>query len=433
MSVDPILLIHRQPDCYVTFHLIRDGDIVNDCAVKLSSLRDVFPEFRGEMERDFYFSLNSFYRPGQQGCGIAGLPRALRKAKTARYLNVFFVDIDCYKLGIESGTMAGHILTMQDHGLIPPISGMIRSGQGLWALWLLVDQPDGTQRPPTAHTHRQILWQAIERALISRFAEFEVDKKVCDVSRIARVPGTINSKSDTRVEFSWFTFDGRTRMYTMEQLASFLGVPVPTRRSTGSDSFFRGGRSVQRRDDAMTMRLRDFLLLRDMRGGHFDQDCRNFAAMIYAYLLRANRYDNRTIASEVTDLAHNCRPPLAANRIRAAIHSGKEMSKIKDATIAAELLVTDGEAKAIPRFWRGGLPPGIKRVVATTFVRRGFILDIARTANRRLSCQDIVTLLAFRGIVASKMTVSRDQKLLFGPRKPAKVTLPLPFSQMLRM
>src|ERR1019366_8517015 len=96
MSVDPILLIHRQPDCYVTFHLIRDGDIVNDCAVKLSSLRDVFPEFRGEMERDFYFSLNSFYRPGQQGCGIAGLPRALRKAKTARYLNVFFVDIDCY-------------------------------------------------------------------------------------------------------------------------------------------------------------------------------------------------------------------------------------------------------------------------------------------------------------------------------------------------
>jgi hypothetical protein len=77
----------------------------------------------------------------------------------------------------------------------------------------------------------------------------------------------------------------------------------------------------------------------------------------------------------------------------------------------------------------GGLPPGVRPVVATVAVRRDNMLDIARTANRRLSCQDFVTMLAFRGIVTSKMSVSRDYRLIFGSRKPPQVNLSLPFKQ----
>lgn len=282
MSLDPILRIHRQPDSYVTFHLIRDGDVVNDCAVKVSELNGIFPQFVGDLERDFYFSLNSFYKEGQPNAGILGLPRAFRRSKAAKYLNLMYVDIDHHELGIESGTMAGEMLNMQDRGIIPPITGIIRSGRGTWALWALVDQPDGTDRPPKAYANRQLLWRAVERELIRRFDEYKVDRKVCDPARVARVPGSINLKSNTRVEFVWLTCDGRWRTYTMEELAGFLGVPLPTKcapynhRTTG-----RRPQTPSGREDAAAQRLDDFLLLLQMRGNGLDDGCRNFGAMTY--------------------------------------------------------------------------------------------------------------------------------------------------------
>ena len=332
-----------------------------------------------------------------------------------------YVDIDHHELGIESGTMTGRMLVMQDRGLIPPMTGIIRSGRGTWALWALVDQPDGTDRPPTAHHSRQLLWRAVEREIIKRFAEYNVNKKVCDVSRIARVPGSLNSKSNMRVEFVWLTFDGRWRTYTMEQLASFLDVPLPTKydRTTpkGHSRTPLGGA------DAASQRLDDFLLLLQLRGNGLDDGCRNFGCMTYAWMLRCCRYDNQTIEREVAALARNCVPPLPDNRIAAAIKSGKDIKRMKDATIAAELAVTDDEARIIPRFWKGGVPPGVAPIIVGTSDRRDHILDIVRTSKERLSCQDIVTLLAFRGIRTNKVTVSSDRRALFGPRKPASVSV----------
>jgi hypothetical protein len=426
MSLDPILRIHRQPDAYVTFHSIRDGEIASDCAVKISELNGIFPQFVGDVEKEFYFSLYSFYRPGQPPAGILGLPRALRKAKTARYLNLMYVDIDHHELGVESGTMTGRMLNMQDSGLIPPMTGIIRSGRGTWALWALVDQQDGTDRPPTAHASRQLLWRAIERELIKRFSEYNVDRKVCDISRVARVPGSINGKSNLRVEFVWLTCDGRWRTYTMEQLAGLLEIPLPTKRDRTTSAHSRtplGGA------DAASQRLDDFLMLLQMRGNGLDEGCRNFGALTYAWLLRSCRYDNETIEREVRALGRNCRPLLPEKRVQAAIKSGKDIKRMKDATIAAELSVTNDESRIIPRFWRGGVPPGVSPVLASTTERRSHIIDIVHKSKARLSCQDIVTLLAFRGIRTNKVTVASDRRALFGPRRPASVhvqaTLPL--------
>lgn len=148
-------------------------------------------------------------------------------------------------------------------------------------------------------------------------------------------------------------------------------------------------------------------------------------------MLRSCHYDNRTIEGEVDALAANCRPPLPKKRVEAAIKSGKKIGRMKDETIAEELRVTDDEARLIPRFWRGGLPPGVTPIATTTSERREAVLDIVHTSKSRLSCKDIVMLLAFRGIKANKVTVSNDRRALFGPRKPAPVqaTLPLLLEQ----
>lgn len=429
MSLDPILRIHRMPDSFVTFHQFRDGELVNDCAVKVSELNGIFPQFLGELERDFYFSLNSF-GAGYMHSGILGLPRAIRLKKTARYLNMVFVDLDHYKLGIESGTMIGHMIVMQDEGLIPPMTGIICSGQGTWPLWALVEQHDGSDRPPNAYPSRQLLWKNIELELIRRFSDYSPDTKVNDVTRFARVPGSINTKNDHRTEYIWLTFDGSSRAYTMEQLAEFLKLPLPTKRPVSQCDPAISRRAKQAHDDAASMRLDDFLRLLRMRGHGLDDGCRNFGAMTYAWLLHSCTYSDETIEHQVRTLGRNCRPPLPDKRIAAAVKSGKEIKRMRDAKIAAELKVTDAEARYIPRFWRGGIPPEVPRVAPTPPERRAHIMDIVRTSDRRLSLQDIVTLLAFRGIQTSKYTVSVDRRALFGSRKSpqsvhVQATLPL--------
>src|ERR1700733_281137 len=198
-TCEPILTIHRGRDSFVTFHVLRDkteddGTVKkvmhSDGAVRVEHLANMFPQFRAELELDSYFSINGFYKhAGFKAQGalrrIGGLPHALRSFKTARYLNGLYVDVDCYKLGVGPGVVVGRMVVMQDRGIIPPISVIVRSGQGCWALWLLIDNRESTM-PPTAHAHRQLLHERLERELIARLADFGVDTGAYDIARIAR-------------------------------------------------------------------------------------------------------------------------------------------------------------------------------------------------------------------------------------------------------
>jgi hypothetical protein len=443
-TCDPILAIHRGKDSFVTFHLLRDkaeddGTVKkvmhSDGAVRVEHLANMFPQFRAELELDSYFSVNGFYKhAGFKAQGalrrIGGLPHALRNFKTARYLNALYCDVDCYKLGVEAGVVVGRMLVMQDRGMIPPISAIIRSGQGCWALWLLIDNRESTM-PPTAHAHRQLLHERLERELIARLAEFGVDTGAYDIARITRVPGSVNGKCGKPVEYLFQTAgDGLVHMHTMEEVAEFLHIPIvpPPRESRADMDDAKKARSVAAaRRLALTNanRLQDFRLLWKLRG-HFSKDkgSRNWAALIYAFLLRANRIEDNTIRDEVTRLGRECRPPLDVYRIRRDIASGKRYSRLSDAKIAEVLAVSDEEAEIIPRFG-SPVPAGVATVKVTVAERHRVILDIAAASKRELSGPEIVRMLALRGIAANRMTVSRDRKVLFGPRKPASQETPL--------
>ena len=443
-TCDPILQIHRGKDSYVTLHVLRDkrqpdGTVskvmVSDGAERVEHLADMFPQFRTELELDSYFSINGFYKhAGFKAQGalrrIGGLPHALRSFKTARYLNALYCDIDCYKLGVEAGVVVARMVVMQDRGIIPPISAIVRSGQGCWALWLLIDNRE-TSMPPTAHAHRQLLHERLERELIARLAEFGVDPCAYDIARITRVPGSINGKCGKPVEYLFQTSgDGLVLMHTMEEVAEFLHVPIvpkPCESRAVMDDAKKARSIVAARRLALTNanRLQDFRLLWRLRGCFCKGNgSRNWAALIYAFLLRANRIDDDTIHDEVTRLGRECRPRLDTYRIRRDIASGKRYSRLSDAKIAKELAVSDEEAEIIPRFG-SPVPAGVATVKVTATERRRIILDIAVASKRELSGPEIVRILALRGIASNRMTVSRDRKALFGPRKPASRQTPL--------
>ena len=442
VTCDPILAIHRGSDSYVTFHCVRertqdDGTtkrvMVSDGAVRVEHLAGMFPEFRAELETDAYFSINGFYRhAGFGGQGrlrrIAALPHALRKFTSARYLNALYCDVDAYKIGMEPGMVVGRMLVMQDRGVVPPISIIVRSGQGVWAMWLLAAER-GSDMPPKAHPHRQLLHGRLERELISRFAEFNVDKGTIDVARITRVPGSINSKCGMRVEYLFQTDgDGKLHMHTMDDVAAFLNVSTARATSPAPDPAHTARSIAAARRLAATMesRLYDFRLLWRLRR-RFAEGSRNWAALVYAWLLRANKVDDATIRAEVGLLGRECRPPLDDYRVGCAIDSSKRYARITDAKIAEQLAVTSDEADIVPRFARPD--PSVPVVTVTTAERRRHVLDIVTVAGRRLSAPDIVRRLASLGIVSNRMTVSRDLKLVFGSRRPASAQAPLPLKE----
>jgi hypothetical protein len=190
--VRAIIEIHRGSDGYVTFHRKRGDKLENLGSVRAAELATMFPEFAAELERDSYFSVNSFYRPERFGNCLAGLRPAYRKAKGARHLNACFVDIDFHDQpgSFDFGYHFGQIITLQDRRMIPPASLVTRSGRGLWLFWLLAD-PRNPMIPPRAFAEQLLAYDAVQRELIQRTGA----DAASDVARITRVPGSINSKT----------------------------------------------------------------------------------------------------------------------------------------------------------------------------------------------------------------------------------------------
>ena len=430
-TVEPILSIHRGDDSYVTFHKMQDvivegkkkKQVLRDCCVRVESLRDVFPQFVAEFApddgTDSYFSINGFFRPGS---GLwwksVGLPRANRTKGNLRYLNAAFCDIDGYNLGLDFGAVVGRLISLQDAGIIPPVSIYGRSGQGAWAVWKLIDER-GSHRPPTAHAHRMVQWDAIQKELSDRVAHLGVDIGAKDLCRIARIPGSYNPKTHTRVAYIMqFAADDGEFEYTLQDLAAFLGVK--TRMSIASaPSPSKSNAAAKRRDQGYALRLEDFVRLRHMRG-HFSDGCRNFACLAYSWLLRKNRYDDDSIRHEVTRLARERDPPLTDDRIDAAIDQGtRKIRAMSDRTLAIRLRVAADEAADIYRF--AAMPIGVPRVKVTLSERRRLLLGVVHAAGRALSLRDIQVALARKGISVSRMTLSTDYRALFGSRRPASM------------
>ena len=375
-TVDPILKLHRArgKNAYVAVVTMKSvtengkSRLVptNDCAIPVSDLDNVFPEFKEAVDQldadnQWFYSINSFYkaRPGP-GRGIAGLPRALRKKWAASYLTCLFCDIDGYNVGLDFGNLLGRIVNLQDAGKFPPASIIKRSGQGAWLYWLLKDRPD-TDQPPTAHAHRQVMWSLLQREINERLSEIGADIGAKNVSRITRFPGSYNPKSGLRVVY-WFQGDedGKGFMYTMEQMADLLGVVIeePQRRDGERK---RSGTKNPGAADAVTLRLRDFQILRDMRGGGFDDGCRNIACTIYTWLLCVKGFRPDVVRKEATRLGRACRPALEQQRINLDIQSGIDMAKhprkaeagMRDVVIAAKLKGHPGPGSRTPPLLEG--------------------------------------------------------------------------------
>jgi hypothetical protein len=423
--VRPILEIHRGPDGYVTFHRKRGEQLENLGSVCVAELQAMFPEFAAELERDSYFSINSFYRPGWFGNCLPGLKPAYRKAEGARYLNACFVDIDFHDQAgpFDFGYRFGQLITLQEQKIIPPASLVMRSGRGIWLFWLLCNTRNELI-PPRAWPEQVLAFVAVQRELVSRTG---ADCAATDVARITRVPGSVNTKTfpgdpDRVMYWRQFRVDGRGYTYTLEALSEFLGLQWPEIRPAHRDRTRaqESERGLRGWNALWQQRFHDFESLRNMRGG-FHDGCRNHAAYAYAVILRKCGFDDAAISCAVKALGEECSPPLNQERINWAIDQSKaSRGQIRDSKIAGWLNITPKEAQLIPRWstQRSALPEvsdtmrNLNRMELKQ-LRRDTMGQIVHSLGGRLpSARKMAELLAQRGFSVSHVQVAHDYRLM---------------------
>lgn len=132
---------------------------------------------------DVYISQSSFINKG-------------RKTVSVGHLGAAFVDIDCYKLGVNATEQfASDVIDRATCSGIPVPSYIVFSGRGLYLKWLFTEPVSAT------NLYR---WNALQLVLVSLYQSIGADIAARDASRVLRVMGSTNSASGSAgVQLAW--------------------------------------------------------------------------------------------------------------------------------------------------------------------------------------------------------------------------------------
>lgn len=157
-------------------------------------------------------ALDTFFTPNAFG--------KKRRLEHVAQFNALFVDLDPVlpTLFQEREFVLGEIRALVP-AVIPEPNLLVSSGRGHWLLWLL--EPT----PPKALP----LWQKIEDYLVRSLAHLGADPKAKDVTRVMRVPGTINSKTGKRVTYE-LLHENRYRLDDLAEQGYLIRKPRPEGR-----------------------------------------------------------------------------------------------------------------------------------------------------------------------------------------------------------
>lgn len=468
-------LIHRGSDGVVTIHTKADGIWQELCSLPANCLPQLFPQLIPDIERDAFFSLNGFKSPrfvkdsdylDQQG---TPLPKPCRRKEWVRYINAAFTDLDCYKVGASVGTIVGEVINAQDAGLILPPSIIMRSGYGVWLIWLLANK---SGKLYGAFPEKLAAFAKVQRAIQETFARLGSDAVAMDETRVARIAGSLNcKKSDDpkRVDY-WPQINaatGNVNTYTLEELAAWLKVDLTNKRPrrfsqsrTGNPLLIERGRKGQA--GRWQSAYEQFERLWEIRGT-WKQGTRNGAVFILAAILNATKKDRdlAAIQNELDELFDDLERGEGDDRFSRdefdkAVHSvrkGKTLAGMSDQHIADRLEITPGESDALRSFaqqrgWKG-LPPASKwqqgevkdvepRLTATQLRdrRRRLIRSLATNWREVPPLGRIAEYVNDAGLgQPSEATIMRDLRALgianprkWQGRKAGDQTKPLPFS-----
>lgn len=307
--------IHGKSRGYITKACIRNN-VYFQRHYKFGNLIKL--DFDGE---NVYLSSNTFFKP-------------YRKTETLKELNAIWIDIDFYNTPFEKSQV---ILNLEDNfykKLIPEPSYCIESGRGLYLIWLI--KPVPYKALP--------LWRAIEENFYQKLKELGADKKCLDCTRVLRVPGSINSKSKTKVKILFQT----NLVYTLREIqAQYLPEYNKSKVKKGHKSKVI---TLFNERTLYLARIHDLVKLCELRNydlvGH-----REFILFLYRYYICFFTDDTDKALEDTLDLnskfIHKLKVKEVINATKSAqsVYEKNKKYKYKNETLIDELSITDEEQK----------------------------------------------------------------------------------------
>jgi len=170
-GIAPILALHRHNDGYIAFAVARDDGEEKDfrplVSIRRDQLAQYFPQFRDQLLKDSYVSINAGCQLRRHGPHGEAYGYPLNRTDRLRYLCASYCDIDFYRLGRTFGQALGRVVEMQDAGELPKASIIVRSGRGMWLIYLLHDPKDPT-RAPGAFSEKLTQYFLLQSAIVRR-------------------------------------------------------------------------------------------------------------------------------------------------------------------------------------------------------------------------------------------------------------------------
>lgn len=252
-------------------------------------------------EENVYISLNTFYS-------------TFRRLEYLKELKAQFIDLDIYKTGFTKEQILMNLEKNHFNKSIPMPNMIIDSGRGLYLIWILNSVP--SKALP--------LWKAVEEYLYSVLKPFGADRQALDPTRVLRVPGSINSKSKTKVEI----IEQYDYIYDLREIQNNflpeLDESRPKKKGRPSKAIF-----IYRERSLYQARIQDIIKLCELR--KYDlRGQRELVLFLYRYYLCSFLEDTQKALKDVLELNSEFISPLRETEVIRATRSAERVYLNKD-------------------------------------------------------------------------------------------------------
>ncbi len=243
-----------------------------------------------------YMTVNNFIKP-------------VRTSDKCFQLTSFYVDLDYYKKDkYKDKTPEELISIMRKKGLFKDLepSFFVDSGNGMYIYYLI----DGTLNGQLDNL--KYVWSQTEAKLLKRFEEFGADTQVSDVSRVLRVPGSINPKTGRTAKLIYNTnkdsykYDvfKEARRYKLKEVTDVL---LDKNKNTKSKSkseraTYKGAIVLNWSINVATNRCKDIEKLVKLRGNC--EGTRDIICLIYRQSLLHRNFTEEDSLEKTINLAY---------------------------------------------------------------------------------------------------------------------------------